>query len=154
MNSALIDTQHEKSELTFETNNVSQKGKKQSVKEKKGKKDKAGKEMVEKKQKVFQYQVQNDTMPGRVPTDTVNSTFQHQNRTQSEQFLEDYSNTQKCCIWNIFSSGGKQPKGSIVSTITKRKGTISSESMVYTIDKESSKVDIIVKGGGSKNNMS
>ncbi len=57
MNSALIDTQQEKSDMAFETNNASQKGKKQTVKEKKSKKDKAGKEMVEKKQKVFQYQV-------------------------------------------------------------------------------------------------
>jgi hypothetical protein len=50
------------------------------------------------KQKVFNYQLQNSNdsimMPGGVPTsDHVNSTFQHQTRTQSEQFLEDYSNT-------------------------------------------------------------
>ena len=49
---------------------------------------------LNKKQKVFHYQMQNDTtMPGGVPTDQVNSTFQHQTRTQSIQFLEDYSNT-------------------------------------------------------------
>lgn len=49
---------------------------------------------LNKKQKAFHYQLQTDTMPGGIPaTDHVNSTFQHQTRTQSEQFLEDYSNT-------------------------------------------------------------
>ena len=49
---------------------------------------------LSKKQKAFHYQLQTDTMPGGIPaTDNINSTFQHQTRTQSEQFLEDYSNT-------------------------------------------------------------
>ena len=83
---------------------------------------------LNKKQKAFHYQLQPDTMPGGVPTsDHVNSTFQHQTRTQSEQFLEDYSNTQKCCIWNIFGSN-KRSKGSIMSK--GRKDTLTSETMV------------------------
>jgi hypothetical protein len=73
-----IDTQSEESEES---------------KESKKKKEKMIKDLS-KKQKAFHYQLQTDTMPGGIPaTDNINSTFQHQTRTQSVQFLEDYSNT-------------------------------------------------------------
>jgi hypothetical protein len=74
----LLQDQHSK-DLSFDsTSSAQQKDKKKKSKESRGKN-------IDKK--VFQYQMQNDTMPGGIQsamTDHVNSTFEKNNRTHSD----------------------------------------------------------------------
>ncbi len=73
-----LQDQHSK-DLSFDsTSSAQQKDKKKKSKESRGKN-------IDKK--VFQYQMQNDTMPGGIQspmTDHINSTFEKNNRTRSD----------------------------------------------------------------------
>ncbi len=68
-------------------------------------------------------------MRGGIHLDTQNSTFQNQDRTASENFLDDYSDTQKCCIWSIFSSASNKRYKTRESKVSKKaiNDTIASE---------------------------
>jgi hypothetical protein len=94
------------------------KKKKDSGKDSRSKKDARD---LEKKQ-AFEYTQHNDSIAmgrGGIPTDGK-STFalqEQQNNRMTNDFFDDYSDNQKCCVWGIFggsSRSSRRPKNSIV----------------------------------------
>ena len=81
------------------------------------------------KKQAFEYSQQNDSMMmglGGIPTDEKSTFAQQepQKNRRTNEFFDDYSDSQKCCIWGIFggsSRSSRRPKKSIVYQDVKQK---------------------------------